>query len=132
MATQKRPQRQRVGSMLDDALFYDQRIDTLSKEAFILLIEAVMLSNGYNNGDIALAQGTLRMKWRKQTLIKARQELVDKEFLNIEKRGHYGAPNLYSLTHKPVNDIPQKGIKGTKNARRRATGVHPRKKKRGT
>jgi len=87
-----------------------------------------MLFNGYNNGNIALAEGTVRRKFRKQTLIKARQELVDSEFLNLERQGYYGSPNLYSLNHIPVNDIPQKGIKGTKNAKRRATGVRLKKR----
>lgn len=119
----------RVGSMMPDSLFYDQRTEKLSKEAFILLIEALMLFNGYNNGDLALTNGTLRLNWRKQTLIDKRQELLDAEFIHMEKRGYFGKPNLYSLSHMPVSDLAHKGIVKTSNARRRATGVHPKKRR---
>ena len=119
--------KQRIGSLLHDSLFYDPRVNQLSKDAFILLIEAVMMENNYNNGDLALANGTLNRKWRKQTLIKARQELEDMELIHLERRGFFGKPNLYSSCHKPVNDIPMKGICGTTRARRRAEGIHPKK-----
>ena len=121
------PKGDRTGSYLLDAVFYDSRVGALSKDAFILLIEAVMMDNNFNNGDIALAEGTLNRAWRKQTLIKARQELVDNELIHIEKRGYFGKPNLYSLCHKPVFNNPKKGIKGTTSARRRAEGIHPKK-----
>lgn len=117
----------RVGSMLPDSLFYDPRVTDLSKDAFILLIEAVMMENNYNNGDIALAEGTLNRTWRKQTLIKARQELEEMELIHLEKRGFFGKPNLYSLCHKPVFDNPAKGIRGSVKARHRAEGIHPKK-----
>ena len=104
MATNKKrsAQNRRVGSMLDDALFYDKRMSHLSKEAFILFIEAIMMENNFNNGNIALAEGTLHRKWRKQTLVKARKELERYEFIELQKNGIFGNPNLYSLCHKPV------------------------------
>jgi hypothetical protein len=118
--------------MLDDAIFYDDRIDKLSKEAFILLIEALMMENGYNNGNIALAKGTLRRKWRKETLGEKRKELEEHEFIERQKYGIYGNPHLYSLCHKPVCENKMLGIKGTTQAKRRATGIHPKIKNRGT
>lgn len=131
MGKSKKPNtiKARVGSMMPDSLFYDPRTEKLSKEAFILLIEAVMLFNGYNNGDLALTDGTLRLNWRKQTLIDKRQELLDAEFIHMEKRGYFGKPNLYSLNHMPVSDLAHKGINKTSSARRRAIGVHPKKRR---
>ena len=122
----------RVGSMLDDSVYFDARIDSLSKEAFILLIEAVMMENGYNNGNIALADGTLRFGWRKQTLVKARKQLLELELIELQKHGIFGSPNLYSLCHKPVCENKKLGINGTNKAKRRAQGVHPKNKSRGT
>lgn len=134
MATNKKrsAQNRRVGSMLDDALFYDERMDHLSKEAFILFIEAIMMENNFNNGNIALAEGTLHRKWRKQTLVKARKELEKYEFIELQKNGIFGSPNLYSLCHKPVCENKRLGINGTTRAKRRAEGVHPKIKNRGT
>mgnify|MGYP000456261656 CR=1 FL=1 len=128
----KSGQNKRVGSMLDDAIFYDERINKLSKEAFILLIEALMMENSYNNGNIALADGTLRFGWRKQTLVKARKQLVEFELIELQKHGIFGNPNLYSLCHKPVYENKKLGINGTTKAKRRATGIHPKFKNRGT
>jgi len=118
--------------MLDDALFYDERINHLSKEAFILFIEALMIENNYNNGNIALADGTLRFGWRKQTLVKARQQLVELELIELQKHGIFGKPNLYSLCHKPVCENKRLSINGTTKAKRRASGIHPKIKNRGT
>lgn len=132
MTKQRKKANKRVGSMLDDALYYDERITKLSKEAFILLIEALMMENGYNNGNIALAAGTLRFKWRKETLVKARQELESLELIAEQKHGIYGNPNLYSLCHKPVCENKRLGIKATTRAKRRAEGIHPKNKSRGT
>jgi hypothetical protein len=126
----KTARRPRTGSMLDDALFFDPRISELSKEAFILLIEAVMIFNNHNNSNIALAEGTLRFKWRKQTLIKARKELVDLSFIYLEQRGFYGAPNLYSLCHRPLND--RNGNQITTKVRKSAAGIHPKNRNGGT
>jgi hypothetical protein len=134
MATNKKrsAQNRRVGSMLDDALFYDERISKLSKEAFILFIEALMMENSYNNGNIALADGTLRFGWRKQTLVKARKQLVELELIELQKHGIFGNPNLYSLCHKPICENKRLGINGTTKAKRRATGIHPKIRNRGT
>jgi len=125
-------QGKRFGSMLLDALYYDDRVDGLSKHGIILLIEALMMDNGYNNGNIALADGTLRFKWRKQTLVKARKELVALDLIELQKHGVFGNPNLYSLCHKPVMENISLGIKGTTKAKRRAQGIHPKNKNRGT
>jgi len=134
MANHKRKsgQNRRVGSMLDDALFHDERMNKLSKEAFILFIEALMMENSYNNGNIALADGTLRFGWRKQTLVKARKQLVEFELIELQKHGIFGNPNLYSLCHKPVVENKKLGIRGTTKAKRRAEGIHPKNKNRGT
>ena len=131
MSRSKKGSKQRVGSMLDDALFYDARVGELSKDAFKLLIEAVMMENNYNNGNIALAEGTLRLEYREKTLIKARKELIELELIEEQKHGIFGKPNLYSLCHKPVVENKKLGIRGAANAKRRATGVHPNKKYRG-
>ncbi len=115
-------QGRRVGSMLHDDLFYDERLDELTPSAFKLLIEANQIYNGHNNGNIALTKNTLRFNWSDKTLKDAKRQLLKLELLGIILAGYGRRPTLYALCHYPVNECEKHRINKTEHCSYRATG----------
>lgn len=121
MARKKIPSK-RKGSMLHDSIFYDARLENLSGSAFRLFVEFNQQYNGFNNGNLSAAQGNLRFKWNDRTLKNARAELLKAGAIDLTRQGKKRKPNLYALTHLPINECEKNGIKGRETCTNRATG----------
>ena len=119
-----RPKKQgmRKGSLLHDSIFYDAKLDTITGSAFRLFVELNQQYNGYNNGNLCAARGSLRFIWNDKTLKKARVELVMAGIIELTRQGFKKKPNLYALTHLPINECEKHGIKNTKTPTNKATG----------
>lgn len=112
----------RQGSILHDALFYDERVGKLPRPAFKLLIELNQQFNGFNNGNLCAAMKCLRFDWNEQTLKKAKRDLLAAELIEVTKRGVGRRPTLYALCHLPINESAKHNIRATEKCSRRAGG----------
>ncbi|MCU7870738.1 MAG: hypothetical protein KZQ98_19785 [Candidatus Thiodiazotropha sp. (ex Lucinoma borealis)] len=112
----------RTGSLLLDALFYDERIGQLSRPAFQLLIELNQQFDGFNNGNLCAAKKCLRFDWNDKTLKAAKRELLHAKFIEVTKRGLGRKPTLYALCHLPINECLKHKIKAELQCSRRANG----------
>ena len=121
MARRKTPGK-RKGSMLDDSIFYDSRLADLSFSAFRLFIELNQQYNGFNNGNLSTALGCLRFNWDRNTVKKARNELLRAGVIELIRLGYKRKPHLYALTHMPVNECEKNNIRAESCCRNRATG----------
>lgn len=117
-----RKKSKRTGSLLLDALFYDERIGKLSRPAFQLLIELNQQFDGFNNGNLCAAHKCLRFKWNDKTLKASKRELLQEKLIEVTKRGLGRKPTLYALCHLPINEIAKHGIKEESQCTRRAMG----------
>ena len=115
-------QGKRKGSLLYDSIFYDSRLDNITGSAFRLFIELHQQYNGHNNGNLCAARGTLRFDWNDKTLKKARNELVMAGIIDLTRQGFKKKPNLYALTHLPIDECEKHGIKNRETPTNRATG----------
>lgn len=112
----------RTGSLLPDALFYDERVGKLSRPAFQLLIELNQQFDGFNNGNLCAAKKCLRFDWNDKTLKAAKRKLLDEKIIVVTKRGLGRKPTLYALCHLPINECVKHGIKAELLCSRRADG----------
>ena len=112
----------RTGSIMLDALFYDERLEGLTFSALRLVMELNQQYNGFNNGNLCAAQGSLRFKWNDRTLKNARTELIKAGIVELTRMGRKKKPNLYALTHLPINECGKNNIRETTLCSNRATG----------
>lgn len=102
-----------------------------------LLLDALTLFTGQNNGDICLAHSLMKLRsWRcKSTLLRARRELMYYEFIVMTKRGINRKPDLFALAWINIHSCNGKHSAGrtTEPATRymeERSMYAPRKKKR--
>lgn len=78
----------------------------LSALAVKLLIDLSRQYNGKNNGDLTIAWSVMeRRGWvSKQSLYRARDELLEKGFIILTRRGGRNSPNLYAITWQPIDE----------------------------
>ena len=79
---------------------------SLSGKACKLFLNMLGQYNGFNNGDICITWKFMRqLNWRsKQTLYKARAELLQTGLIEISRRGGLNRATLYALTNFAVDD----------------------------
>ena len=79
----------------------------LSPRATKLLIDMLGQYRGNNNGDLCCAMSIMKLRgWNSNDqLMKAKNELVEKELILLTKQGgrNFG-PNLYAITWQPINE----------------------------
>jgi len=90
----------------------------LSTPAVKLLIDLSAQFKGFNNGDLCVAWTTMKKRgWKsRDTLNKARRELLDKELIEISHYGDRRRAQLYALTFFAIDECGGKlDIKPTEN-----------------
>jgi hypothetical protein len=72
----------------------------LSANSVKLLIDLMGQYNGYNNGDLCLVWTQMEPRgWKsKETLYKARDELIAAQWIVVTRQGGRRIPSLYGLT----------------------------------
>ncbi|MCU7801939.1 MAG: hypothetical protein KZQ96_01985 [Candidatus Thiodiazotropha sp. (ex Lucinoma borealis)] len=120
--TRSKKRGKRTGSLLPDALFYDERTGRLSRPAFQLLIELNQQFDGFNNGNLCAARKCLRFEWNDKTLKAAKRDLIHEKLIEVTRRGLGRKPTLYALCHLPINECEKHGIKAEIQCNRRADG----------
>ena len=118
----KKKKGKRNGSILLDSVFYDSMLESLTFSAFRLFIELNQQYNTFNNGNLSAAQGNLRFDWNDKTLKTARTELIKAGVIELTRMGRKRKPNLYALTHLPINECEKHNIKGRETCTNRAIG----------
>jgi len=79
---------------------------SLSPKAVKLLLDLFAQYNGNNNGDFQMTWGFMSKdgRWKsKDTLYKARDELVEKGFIEMTRQGGKHRCSLYAVTWKEIN-----------------------------
>lgn len=96
------PERREPGGFaaLPHCLLASQVYIGLSAHAVKLLNDLLAQFKGFNNGDLCLAWSIMEKRgWKsRDTLNKARQELLDCELILVSRYGDRKRPNLYALT----------------------------------
>jgi len=79
---------------------------TLSFPATRLLVDLAMQFNGGNNGDMSMGWEAMKKKgWRsKETLNRAKRELLDKGLIELTRQGGLGRCNLFAVTWLAIDD----------------------------
>ncbi|MDO8262019.1 MAG: hypothetical protein Q7T21_02225 [Gallionella sp.] len=88
----------------------------LSAHAIKLLYDLLAQFKGFNNGDLCLAWSIMEKRgWKsRDTLNKARQELLDCELILVSRYGDRKRPHLYALTFFAIDECGGKlDIKAT-------------------
>ncbi|SEL64026.1 hypothetical protein [Nitrosovibrio tenuis] len=102
------PERREPGGFaaLPHCLLESQVFIELSAHAIKLLIDLLMQFKGFNNGDLCLAWSLMEKRgWKsRDTLNKARQELLNVELILITRYGDRKRPHLYALTFFAVDE----------------------------
>jgi len=82
----------------------------LSMKANTLLMDLLAQYKGFNNGDLCLAWKIMKeYNWRsRQTLDRAREELLEKEILMLTRQGGRNSPSLFALTIYNIDDCRDK------------------------
>ena len=82
----------------------------LSMKANTLLMDLLAQYKGFNNGDLCLAWKIMKeYNWRsRQTLDRAREELLKKEILMLTRQGGRNSPSLFALTIYNIDDCRDK------------------------
>jgi hypothetical protein len=91
--------------------FLDSHVrKNLSMKANTLLMDLLAQYNGFNNGDLCLAWKIMKeYNWRsRQTLDRAREELLEKEILMLTRQGGRNSPSLFALTIYNIDDCRDK------------------------
>src|ERR1700740_1225008 len=72
----------------------------LSAHAIKLLVDLFAQFHGFNNGDLCLAWKLMEERgWKsRDTLNKARKELLEAEIIVVTRRGDRRRPHLYAMT----------------------------------
>ena len=78
----------------------------LSAHAIKLLYDLLAQFKGFNNGDLCLAWSLMEKRgWKsRDTLNKARQELLDCELILVSRYGDRKRPHLYALTFFAIDE----------------------------
>lgn len=78
----------------------------LSSHAIKLLMDLATQFKGFNNGDLCMAWSLMEKRgWKsRDTLNKARCELLNTELIVITRRGDRKRPNLYALTFFAIDE----------------------------
>lgn len=78
----------------------------LSAHAVKLLIDLLAQFKGFNNGDLCLSWSIMEKRgWKsRDTLNKARKELMDVELIFVSRYGDRKRPHLYALTFFAVDE----------------------------
>lgn len=101
---------------LPHCLLSSQVFISLSAHAVKLLNDLLAQYKGYNNGDLCLAWTTMeRRGWKsRDTLNKARVELLECELILVSRHGDRRRATLYALTFYAIDECGGKlDIKGT-------------------
>jgi hypothetical protein len=100
------PERREPGGFaaLPHCLLESQVYIGLSAHAVKLLNDLLAQFKGYNNGDLCLAWSIMEKRgWKsRDTLNKARQELLEVELILVARYGDRKRPHLYALTFSPL------------------------------
>lgn len=112
------PERRESGGFaaLPHCLLESQVFTGLSAYAVKLLNDLLAQFKGFNNGDLCLAWSIMAKRgWKsRDTLNKARKELLDVELIIISRYGDRKRPNLYALTFFAIDECGGKlDIKAT-------------------
>ncbi len=77
-----------------------QKFRGLKSRAVRLLVDLLRQHNGYNNGDFSIAWKLMKERgWRsKETLYRARNELIEVGFVVMTRKGDKHKPSLYAVT----------------------------------
>lgn len=103
--------------LLDSSAWQD-----LSPRARDIYVRLCRKYNGKNNGDLSLTRSELRKIGElssSATLTRALDQLWSHGFITSTREGSFGSMricNLWALTTWEINDNPDKGIKGTRQA----------------
>lgn len=78
----------------------------LSAHAVKLLIDLLAQFKGFNNGDLCLSWSIMKKRgWKsRDTLNKARKQLIDEELIIISRHGNRRRARLYALTFFAVDE----------------------------
>ncbi|ARO88828.1 hypothetical protein EBAPG3_014200 [Nitrosospira lacus] len=102
------PERRERGGFaaLPHCLLESQVFIGLSAHAIKLLSDLLVQFKGFNNGDLCLAWSIMEKRgWKsRDTLNKARQELLEVELILITRYGDRKRPHLYALTFFAVDE----------------------------
>ena len=87
-----------------------ETVNSLSYKASKLFLQILSQYSGYNNGDFCITWSLMRKQnWRsKQTLDRARKELLDKGIIEITRWGGLNRAQLYALTLYSVDECKGK------------------------
>jgi hypothetical protein len=112
------PERRESGGFaaLPHCLLESQVYIGLSAHAIKLLIDLLAQFKGFNNGDLCLAWTLMEKRgWKsRDTLNKARQELLDVELIEVSRHGDRKRATLYALTFFAIDECGGKlDIKAT-------------------
>lgn len=82
----------------------------LSAHAVKLLMDLVAQFKGFNNGDLCMAWSLMEKRgWKsRDTLNKARKELLDVELILVSRHGDRKRPHLYALTFFAIDECSGK------------------------
>ncbi len=101
---------------LPHCLLASQVFIGLSAHAIKLLNDLLAQFKGFNNGDLCLAWSIMEKRgWKsRDTLNKARKELLDTELIIVSRYGDRKRPHLYALTFFAIDECNGKlDIKAT-------------------
>ncbi len=102
------PERRESGGFaaLPHCLLESQVYIGLSAHAIKLLNDLLTQFKGFNNGDLCLAWTIMEKRgWKsRDTLDKARKELLEVELITITRYGDRKRPNLYALTFFAIDE----------------------------
>ncbi len=102
------PERREHGGFapLPHCLLDSQVFINLSHHAVKLLNDLLTQFRGFNNGDLCLAWSIMKKRgWKsRDTLNKARKELLDVEIIVISRYGDRKRPHLYALTFFAIDE----------------------------
>ena len=91
---------------LPHAVLRSEKYGNLSAIATKLINDLFAQFNGKNNGDLCCAWTILNKRgWvSRDTLNRARIELLEKQFIEVSRQGGRNTPTLYALTFYSVDD----------------------------
>lgn len=102
------PERRETGGFaaIPHCLLESSVFTSLSAHAVKLLMDLATQFKGFNNGDLCTAWTIMEKRgWKsRDTLNKARQELLDQELVIVSRRGDRKRPNLYALTFFAIDE----------------------------
>lgn len=102
------PERREAGGFaaIPHCLLQSSVFAGLSAHAIKLLMDLAAQFKGFNNGDLCLAWSLMEKRgWKsRDTLTKARRELLDTDLVVVTRYGDRKRPNLYALTFFAIDE----------------------------